>query len=452
MKNMKIIVIGGTAAGTSAAAKAARINPAAEIILFEKSDTVSYGVCEIPFLIGGDITDENKLIVFSPQKLSQEKKITVKTLHQLEKIIPSKHKVIIRDLNSSSIIEQKYDRLILATGASPRKLNIKGEESRNVFYIRSHSDTAMLLNYINNEKAKKAIIIGAGFVGVEMAEAFRKNNMEITLIHNKELPLDDFDAEIQQMILQELRKNQVEFVPNARTEAFINSKSGKVEYVVTNKGSFETDLVVVAIGVVPNTEIFKSARIRLGLNNAVKVNNMQETNIDRVYAAGDCCEVKNIVTGRPSYVPLATNAVRTGWVAGENAAGGKAKFDGAIFSAAMKLFSLEIARTGLTEKEATSLQYNYVKDFVITDSKVHFMPGNKKIFIKLIVDKLTKRILGAQLAGEEGVVLRANTIATAIQTKLTIEEFSRLDFSYFPMFSPLWDPLLVAANSIKRKL
>lgn len=452
MKNFKILVIGGTAAGTAAAAKAARINPGAEVILFEKSDTVSYGVCEIPFLIGGVIQDEKQLVIYSPQKLSQEKKITVKTLHQLEKIVPSKKKILVRDLNTGLLFEQKYDRLILATGASPKKLNIKGEECINVFNVRSHSDTNALLNYLNSEKPKSVTIIGGGFVGIEMAEAFRRRNMEVTIIHNKELPLNDFDYEIQQMVLDELKKNQINFVANAKTEAFIKSKSQRVEYVVTNKGTFETDFVIVAVGIVPNTEIFKSSRIRLGENNAIKVNNMQETNIEGVYAAGDCCEVKNIVTGKSAYIPLATVAVRSGWVAGENAAGGKAKFEGAIFSAAIKLFSLEIARAGLTEDEAKSLRYNYVKDFITADTKVPFMPENKKIFIKLIVDKTTKRILGAQLAGEEGVALRANTIGTAIQMKLTVYEFSKMDLLYFPMFSPLWDPLLVAANSIKKKL
>lgn len=452
MKSLKIFVIGGTAAGTAAAAKAARTNPNAEVILFEESDTVSYGICEIPFLVRGDIQDENKLVIFSPEKLSQEKKITVRTHQKLEKIIPSKNKIMIRDLNNRLSSEYQYDRLIIATGASPKKLGVRGEDGRNIFYVRSHSDTVSILNYLKSETPRNVTIIGGGFVGVEMAEAFRRRNNEVTIIHDKDLPLNDFDKEIQEIVLNELFNNKINFVPNAKTETFIKSKTGKVEFVVTNKGTFETDMVIIAIGVSPNTDFLRSSRIRLGQNGAIRVNNMQETSLDRVYAAGDCCEVKNIVTGKFSYVPLATIAVRTGWVAGENAAGGRVKFDGALYSAALKLFSLELARVGLIEEEAKSLRYNYVKDFITADTKAPIIPGNKKISIKLVVDKITKRILGASLIGGEGVALRANTLAVAIQMKLTVDQFSKLDLSYFPEFSPLWDPLLVATNSIKKKL
>lgn len=452
MKQLKILVIGGTAAGTAAAAKAARTNPNAEVILFEKSDTVSYGVCEIPMLIGGDVDDEKKLIIYSPEELSREKKLTVRTHHKLEKLVPSKNKILVRDLNKSSLIEYQYDRLIIATGASPKKLNIKGEDGRNIFYVRSHSDTNAILTYLKDENPKNVTIIGGGFVGVEMAEAFRKRSAQVTIIHNKDLPLDDFDKEIQEIVLSELNKNKINFIPNAKTEAFIQNKTGKVEYIVTNKGTFETDIVIVAIGITPNTDFLRSSRVKLGQSGGIRVNNMQETSLDRVYAAGDCCEVKNIVTGKYSYVPLATVAVRCGWVAGENAAGGRTKYEGALFSAGLKIFSIELARVGITEETAKNLRYNYVKDYITTDTRVPFIPGSKKISIKIIVDKITRRILGASLIGGEGVILRANTLAAAIQTKLTIEDFSKLDLLYFPEFSPLWDPLLVAANSIKKKL
>lgn len=452
MKRSTIIVIGGIAAGPSAAAKAARTNPHAEVILFEQSETVSYGVCEIPYLIGGEIEDETKLVLFSPEKLAAEKNISVKVLHRVEKIIPNKRNIIVRDLNANTLKEYHYDRLIIATGAVPKKLNIDGENARNVFYVRSRAETLALMNFLKTENPKRAVIIGGGFIGLEMAEAFRKRNLEVTIIHNDNLPLDNFEIETSEEVLKELKKQGIEFIPNAKTEAFIKSKSEKIEFVITNRGSFEADIVVIATGIAPNTGLAKGAGIRLGVNGAIKVNNFQETSIDRIYAAGDCCEVKNIVTGKPAYIPLATVASRSAWVAGENAAGERAKFAGGIYSAALKLFSLEIAKVGISSKEAAAARYRVVTDFITTNSRIPFMPGNKKLSVKLIVDQTSRKILGANVFGEDGGALRANTLAVAIQQKLTVDELSKLDLIYAPTFSPLWDPILIAANSMKKKL
>lgn len=452
MKRKTIIVIGGTAAGPSAAAKAARTNPHAEVILFEQSETVSYGVCEIPYLIGGEIKEEANLLLFSPEKLAADKKIKVKILHCVEKIIPNKRRIIVRDLNANTLKEYHYDSLIIATGAIPKKLNISGEDARNVFYVRSRTETLALMNFLKTENPKKAVIIGGGFIGLEMAEAFKKRNLEVTILHNDSLPLDNFEIETSEEVLNELKRENIDFIPNAKTEAFIKSKSEKIEFVITNRGTFEADIVVVAIGITPNTSLAKAAGIRLGVNNAIKVNNFQETSIDRIYSAGDCCEIKNIVTSKPAYIPFATIASRSAWVAGENAAGERAKFGGGIYSAALKFFSLEIAKVGISSKEATTLRYKVVTDFITTNSRIPFMPGNKKLSVKLIVDQTSRKILGANLFGEDGVALRANTLATAIQQRLTIDELSKLDLIYAPNFSPLWDPILIAANSIKKKL
>ncbi len=452
MKRNTIIVIGGLAAGPTAAAKSARTNPKAEVILFEQSETVSYGVCEIPYLIGGEIQDESKLVLFSPEKLATKKNFSVKILHRVEKIIPNNRIILVRDLNANTLKEYHYDKLIIATGAYPKKINIDGENARNVFYVRSRAETLALMNFMKTENPKKAIIVGGGFIGLEMAEAFRKRNLDVTILHNDNLPLKNFEIETREEVLKELTKQKIEFIPNVKVEAFIKSKSEKIEYVITNRGTFEADLVVVAIGIIPNTALAKAAGVRLGINGAIKVNNYQETSIDRIYAAGDCCEVKNIVTGKPAYLPFATVASRSARVAGENAAGAHSKFEGGIYSAALKLFSLEIAKVGISSIEATALRYKVETDFITSNSKIPFMPGNKKLSIKLIVDQTSRKILGANLFGEDGAALRANTIAVAIQQKLTVNELSKLDLIYAPTFSPLWDPILVVANSIKKKL
>ncbi|MDI6779585.1 MAG: FAD-dependent oxidoreductase [Bacteroidota bacterium] len=451
MKKRQIVVVGGIAAGTSAAAKAARFNPHAEVILLEQSETISYGVCEIPYLIAGEIKEEEKLVIFSPEKFSRQKGVTVKTLHKVEKIIPNKRKLVVRDLNKSELKEFSYDKLIITTGASPKKLNIAGEDSGNVFPVRWRDGAKKILKYLETENPKKIAIIGGGLVGVEMAEAFKKLEKEVTLIHQFSLPLEILEDETRECVLKELTANGVNFIGNAKTEAFITSPKGKVEYVITNKGTFETDLVIVAIGVDPNVALAKTAGLRLGKTGAIFVNNLQRTSNDNIFAAGDCCEVKNIVNGKMSYIPLATIAARAGRVAGENAAGGNTKFDGAIYSVAVRVFNLEIARVGLSSAEALQI-YKIVTETIVSDSKIPFMPGNKKITLKLIIDQISKRIIGANIYGEAGAALRANTLAIAIQNKMTINDLAHSDLIYSPPFAPLWDPILVAANQVIKKL
>jgi NADPH-dependent 2,4-dienoyl-CoA reductase/sulfur reductase-like enzyme len=452
MKKRRIIVIGGMAAGPSAAAKAARVNPSAEVILFEQTENVSYGICEVPYVISGEIDKEEMLVVYTPERLSQEKSISVKILHRVEKIIPNKHKIVVRNLSNSEIKEYEYDKLILATGASPKKLNIPEEDSRNVFHLRNRDDSKIILNYLKTEKPKRATIIGAGHIGIEMAESFRKIELEVTLIHKYSLPLETLEIETSERILEELNKNKVDFIPNAKIEAFLKSKKEKVDYVLTNRGSFETDMVIVAIGVEPNISLAKSAKLRIGNTGAISVNNLQQTSNEDIYAAGDCSEVTNIVTGKPAYIPLASVASRSAWVAGENAAGGRSKFAGAINSSALRIFDLETAKAGLSSEEAASARFKVVTDLVVSNSKIPLMPGNKKVTIKLVVDQITKRILGANVFGEEGAVARANVLAAAIQNKLTIQDLSNLDLIYSPPYSPLWDPILVSSNSVKKKL
>lgn len=452
MKKRRIIVIGGMAAGPSAAAKAARLNPNADVVLFEQTENISYGICEVPYVISGEIDNEDKLVIYTPERLSQEKRITVKILHRVEKIITNKHKVVVRNLSNSEIKEYEYDKLIIATGASAKKLNIPGEDCRNVFHLRNRDDAKNILNYIKSEKPKHATIIGGGYIGIEMAEAFRKTDMEITLLHRYYFPLETFEPETSEVVLEELIKNGINFVANAKTEAFLKSKDEKVEYVLTNSGSFETDLVIVAIGVEPNVSLAKNAKLRIGNTGAISVNNSQQTSNEDIYAAGDCAEVTNIVTGKPAYIPLASIASRSAWIAGENSAGGRSKFDGAINSSALRIFNLEVARVGLSSKEAASARFKVVTDIIVSNSIIPLMPDNKKVTIKLVVDQVSNRILGANVFGEGGAVSRANVLAAVIQKKFTVKDLSSLDMIYAPPFAPLWDPILISSNSIKKKL
>ena len=448
----KIIVVGGIAAGPSAAAKAARTSPESDVVLFEATDTVSYGICETPYVIGGVIEDESKLVMYTPQRLQEEKGFTVRTFHYVEAIHPSRHEIAVRDLVRRSNLRIEYDKLILATGALPKRLGVEGETARNVFYLRSREDCLAILHHLKSESPKQAVIIGAGYVGIEMAEAFSARGVEVTILEQGNFPLARHEVETREKILETLESHNVHFHAGITVEGFVNDGSGKARHIITNGGSFECDIVLIAIGVEPNSTLAKAINIRTGSSGAILTNEQQQTSADDIYAAGDCAEVKNIVTGKPEYIPLASVASRTGWIAGENAAGGRASFKGALRSVALKVFDMEIGHVGLSYDEAINHKYDVTSETITSTSKIPVYPGSQNLTIKLIIDRRTQRVLGADVFGREGAVLRSNILGVAIQQKLTVEEISKLDLSYAPSFSPLWDPILVAANKSKRKI
>jgi NADPH-dependent 2,4-dienoyl-CoA reductase/sulfur reductase-like enzyme len=451
-KQKRILVVGGLAAGPSAAAKAARTNPRANVIMFEATETISYGICEAPYAISGLIADEKKLVAYTPDRLREEKGVTVKTLHRVEKILPAKHTIIVRDIKNGEQETYEYDSLILAMGSQPKRLNIEGEEARNVFHVSSRADTLNIMAYIKAESPAKAVIIGGGYIGMEMSEALREKGMEVTIVHRHRLPMAGLEQETRERIAEELEEHEVHFVTNAKVEALQVGKQGRVTHVITTRGTFEADIVILSLGVVPNAALAKQAKIRLGTTGGIITDERQQTNIDGIYAAGDCCEVKNLVSGKPMYLPLATVASRAAWVAGENAGGGRATFKGALRAIAVKIFDMEVAQVGLSSEEAKDAGFHVVTDSITAYSTIALMPQSKKITIKMIIDQRSQRLLGANLFGGHGAVLRANTLGVAIQHKMTIDDISRWDMIYAPPFAPLWDPMLVAANQALKKI
>ncbi|MBS4029184.1 MAG: FAD-dependent oxidoreductase [Ignavibacteriales bacterium] len=447
-----ILVVGGLSAGPSAAAKAKRVNPNADIILFEQGEFISYGICEIPYYISGEVADKQKLTPFSPQTFSILKGVTVKTFHRVEQIIPQKKILVVRDLSRGELKEYKYNSLILAIGSSTKKLNVENENARNAFHVKSLEDGFAIKKFVDENKPKKAIIIGGGYVGMEMAETLRRLNLQVTILHQRNLPMKGLENDTREKIVEQLSANGIEFVSNVKTESFLLGKNELVSHVFTNKGTFETDLVILSLGVEPNVSLAKSAKIRIGKLGGIITDTKQMTSVENIYACGDCCEVKNIVNGKPMLLPLATIASKQGWIAGENAAGGNAKFAGAIRAIALRLFDLEIAHVGISSDEAKESGFDVHVEKISTHNRISFMPESSRINIIGIFDKRSGRILGANLFGGEGTVLRANTLAVAIQHKLTVQDISDLDLAYAPLFSPLWDAVLVLGNATKKKL
>lgn len=451
-RRKRIVIVGGTAAGPSAAAKAKRVNPDCDVTLFEAGSTISYGVCETPYAIGGTIADEPALISYTPDRLRDEKGVEVRIRHVVEAIDPAHHLLRVRDIDSRRTNDVAYDRLILATGARPKPLGMKGESARNLFHLRSREQTTGILDFLARESPKNAVIIGGGYIGLELADAFRSRGLDVTLIHAHALPLGSTEPECGRAIIDELNRHDVHAVLDARVEALIESGAHRISHVVTNRGTFEADLVMVAIGIEPQTAIARDARIRVGMSGGILTDERQMTSVDDIYAAGDCCEVKSIVTGKPVYLPLATLASRCGWVAGENAAGGKATFKGAVGASAVRVFGLEVAQVGLTLARAEAAGLKVVKETVTTYDRIRLMPGSSRVHLHLVVERQTGRVIGANLYGAAGAVQRANTLSAVIQQRMTVNDVARLDLIYAPPFAPLWDPILVAANQAKKNL
>ena len=448
----RILVIGGLAAGPAAASKAKRTNRDAEVVLFEQGEHISSGICEVPYYIGGVIPDGEKLTILNPLNFEQTRGVKIHTLHRVEEIQPVKKYIVVRDLYHERICTYEYEKLIIAAGSKTKSVGIEGEKARNVFHVKSLSDGLSIKHFIDREKPKRALIIGGGYVAMEMCEAFRTLGLETTLLHRDELPMSKLEPDAQKIVLAELKRNSIEFYPNQILKSFKTDDTEKVVEVVTNTGSFSTDLLILAIGVEPHVDLAESIRVRLGTSGGILTDQHQTTSIDSIYAAGDCCEVKNLVNNRWMYAPLATYAARQGWVAGENSAGGNAAFQGVVRAIAVKAFELEIASAGLSSREAEESGFNPIVEHVVGDSRVSFYPGSEKVHVIIIADKKTHRLLGANVIGGSGSAMRTNILSVAIQQKMTVREIAKLDLLYSPPFSPLWDPILIAARQLSKRM
>lgn len=344
-----------------------------------------------------------------------------------------------------------YDRLIIATGARSRRLNLPGEEAENVFSLKDMSDGLRLRAFIDRKKPKEAVIIGAGYIALELAEALRHRGVATTLLYRGKFPYSGLEPELGPMIVKELEAHGVRYVGEVHPQAF-EEEGSKARRLVTDKATYPGDLFFVGTGVVPNAEIAGAAGIRLGLTGGIRVNAAMQTSDPSIWAAGDCCEKVHRVTGQTVLAPLGDVANKEGRVAGENALGGRAQFHGIVGAASVKVFNLEIGMAGISEAQAKALGYQVITQTVEGSSRVGIYPGAQPTFLKIVAEQKTGKILGGNLIGRDGEGRRINVLAVALNQGMTLEEISRLDLAYAPPFSPVWDPLLIAANLLKRKV
>lgn len=444
---MKVIIIGGIAAGMSAAAKFKRLSPNDDVVVYEKGDIVSFGACGLPYYVGGFFDDSNEMIARTPEAF-REAGVEIHTKHEVTNVDFSNKKVTVKNLNTNEVLEESYDKLMIASGARAIIPPIKNIDLENVVTLKSMDDGNKLRELMSKEENKKIAIIGAGFIGLEAAEAAKHRGKEVTVIQLQDRVLQEvFDKDITDLLEEELRENGVNLLLSETVTELIGD--GKVSKVKTNKREIEADIVILATGVKPNTDFLNCDEIKMIRNGAIVVDKYGRTSVEDVYAAGDCATINSLITDREIYVPLATGANKLGRIVGENLAGQNNSFQGSMASSCIKVMDMEAARTGLSEKEVLNLGFNYKTKFITDMNQTSYYPGRERIYVKLIYDAHTRVILGGQVAGYKDAVQRCNVLAACIYAKMTTEQLGMLDLCYSPPFSRTWDVLNVAGNVSK---
>lgn len=447
----KIVIIGGDAAGMSAASKIRRLEPDSELVVFEKGAYISFAACGIPYWISGVVDDGSKLQVLTPQLARENRGIDVRTRHEVLEISRKSKRLSVKNHDTGEVFQESYDSLLIATGARAQQPPFPGLNLPGVFTLRNLTDGFRIKEYIEKQKIKHATIIGGGYIGLEMAEAFRQLNLDVSLIEMLDQIAPTFDKDMMGLIQEHLVENEVDLKLNTRVQA-IEKTSGTLQ-VKTSEGDVSTDMVIVSTGVRPNSELAQAAGLRLGKSGAISVNEHMQSSDSDIYAAGDCAEHVHLVSRESVWIPLATSANKGGKVAAENLAGKSAVFPGVLGTAVVKVFEYTIAQTGLNEVQAQKWAGKEAIETVTikAGSRSPYFPGSEPITVKLIVDKSSRRLLGSEMVGKSDVAKRIDVLATAITAGMTVENIAMLDLSYAPPFAPVYDPILVAANVASRE-
>ena len=447
---MRIVVIGGDAAGMSAASQIKRRRKDWQVTVLEKGRFTSYASCGIPYYLAGDVESFDDLVVVTPEQFRDKRGIDVHMGWEATSI-DTQDKVVSARTDVDTIETLSYDRLLIATGASPIMPGWDGVELAGVTTVRSLEDAEALADLLGNEP-QRAVVVGAGYIGLEMAEALRRRGLEVTVVEKLAGVMGGAEAELTQMVLDEADRNGVRILLETSVEGFQGTE-GRLTTVVTDKESLPADLAIVSLGVRPNSALASAAGIPLGSSGAIQVDVSQRTAIEDVFAAGDCAEASHLVLGRPVYIPLALTANRQGRVAGGNMAGGNEKFPGVVGSAVTRFFDLTIARTGIDEATAATEKIPFGTVSITAPSKAHYYTGNNPLWVQLVFRSDNHKLLGAWLVGRDpSAGKRADVLAVALSTGMTVEQISDLDLSYAPPFAPVWDPVLQAANKARFQL
>ena len=440
---MKVVIIGGVAGGATAAARLRRLDEGAEIVVFERSGYISYANCGLPYYIGGAIEDPEELTLQTPESFYARFRVDMKVRHEVTAIHPDRKTVSVKNLETGAEFEETYDKLILSPGAKPTRPPIPGIDLERIFTLRTVEDTFRLKAYLDVNRPKSAVLVGGGFIGLELAENLRELGLEVTIVEQLNQLMSPFDPDMAAFLHNEARRHGVKLALGRAVAGFEEREAG-VEVLLKDAPSLHADLVALAIGVTPDTALAKEAGLELGLRGSIVVNDRMETSLPDIYAVGDAVQVKHGVTGQDTLIALAGPANKQGRIAADNICGGDSRYSGSQGSSVIKVFDMTGAATGLNETAARRAGLDV--DTVVLSPMSHagYYPGGKVMTMKVVFEKGTYRLLGAQIVGYEGVDKRIDVLATALRAGLTALQLKDLDLAYAPPYSSAKDPVNMA--------
>jgi NADPH-dependent 2,4-dienoyl-CoA reductase/sulfur reductase-like enzyme len=448
----RLVVIGGDAAGMSAASQARRMKGAAEleIVAFERGDFSSYSACGIPYWVGGDVAGRDELIARTPEE-HRARDIDLRMRTEVVEIDPAGQRVRARDVDSGAESWTSYDKLVIATGARPVRPDLPGADAPGVHGVQSLGDGQALLDTLARTRGRRAVVVGAGYIGVEMAEALIKRGYEVTVVNRGEEPMSTLDPDMGRLVHEAMAGLGITMVGDAEVTGIRTGDDGRVRAVVTRDAEYPAHVVVLGIGVRPETTLARRAGLPLGRHQGLLTDlAMRVRGHENIWAGGDCVEVLDLVSGQERHIALGTHANKHGQVIGTNVGGGYATFPGVVGTAVSKVCDLEIARTGLREKDARRAGLQYVTVTIESTSRAGYYPGSSPMTVKILAERRTGRLLGVQIVGREGAAKRVDIAAVALTAGMTVDRMTALDLGYAPPFSPVWDPVLVAARKAAR--
>jgi len=445
---MKVVIIGGVAGGATAAARIRRLDEQAEIVVFERSGFISYANCGLPYYISGTIKDENDLTLQTPESFWERFHVKMNVHHEVTAIHPDSKTVIVKNLENGTVFTERYDKLVLSPGAKPIRPDFEGVDSNKIFTLRTVEDTLKIRKHIDDHHPQSAVVVGGGFIGIEVAENLRELGIGVTLVEAADQLMAPFDSDMASFIHAEVRKNGVNLMLGRMVEGFADTHCG-IDVKLKDAPTLHADMVIMAIGVVPDTVLAKNAGLKLGIKGSIAVNDKMETSIPDIYAVGDAVQIKNFVTETDTLISLAGPANKQGRVAADNICGGDSHYTGGQGSSVIKIFKMTAAATGVNNKTAKALGLFTDKVILSPMSHAGYYPGSKMMTMKVIFEKETYRILGAQIIGFDGVDKRIDVLATAIRSEMKAYDLAELDLAYAPPYSSAKDPVNMAGYIIE---
>ena len=440
---MKVVIVGGVAGGATAAARIRRLDESAEIVVFERSGYISYANCGLPYYIGGVIEDREELTLQTPESFYERFRVDMRVRHEVTAIHPERKCVTVRNLESGEEFEERYDKLLLSPGAHPTQPRLPGMGMERVFTLRTVEDTLRIREYIREHNPRPAVLAGGGSDGLELAENLRELGMEVTIVQKPRQLMNPFDADMAALLHHEVRAQGVGLALGHTVEGF-REKDGGVEVMLRDAPSLYGDMVVLAIGVTPESGLAREAGLELGIRGSILVNDRMETSSPDIYAVGDAVQIRHLVTGQEAHIALAGPANKQGRIAADNICGGDSRYRGSLGSSVIKVFGLTAAVTGLNEGAAERAGLQTEAVILSPMSHASYYPGGRVMTMKVIFERGSGRLLGAQIVGREGVDKRIDVLATAIQCGLTAPELKELDLAYAPPYSSAKDPVNMA--------